>query len=189
MQVHDLISNHTATVQLINPPNKAVHTYSVQKVGVDWAHTNNTTEDVTIQPGRMNTVIFLDTGKLQEYRHVMKGPNKPKWKRYFGNEIGRLFQGIQYIEGTNTCFFIHNNEVPKGSKVTYSSIVCNIRPQKTENHRVRLIVGGDKLSYEDPVSTSTAQQLSISIWCVQDAVPTEFGFCQISCGGGDWALI
>ena len=86
----------------------------------------------------------------------MKGPNKTKWTRAFGNEIGRLFQGIRDIEGTNTCFFIHKNEALKGSKVTYIHIVCDTRPQKTKTHRVRLTAGGDKLSYEGPVSTPTA---------------------------------
>ena len=57
MKVHDLMANHIATAQPLNPPNKAVPTYSVQKIGEDWAHTNNTTGDVTIHPGRMNAVI------------------------------------------------------------------------------------------------------------------------------------
>ena len=57
MQGHDLMANHIATVQPLNPPNKTIHTYSVQKSGEDWAHTNNTTGDVVIQPGRMNALI------------------------------------------------------------------------------------------------------------------------------------
>ena len=48
MQGHNLMANHIATVQPLNPPNKAVHTYSVQKPGEYWAHPNNTTGDVTI---------------------------------------------------------------------------------------------------------------------------------------------
>ena len=85
IQGHDLMANHTATVQPLNPPNIAVPTYSVQKTGEDWSHTNNTTGDVTIQTGRMNTVICPETGKPQEYRHLMKGPDKKMeksiWKR------------------------------------------------------------------------------------------------------------
>ena len=76
--------------------------------------------------------------------------------RAFGNEIGRLFQGILYIEGTDTCFFIIKHEVNQDIKSTYSRIVCDIRPQKTKTHRVQLTVGGDKLSYEGPVSTPTS---------------------------------
>ena len=105
MQVHNLMSDHIATFQPLNPSNKAVHTYSVQKAGEDWAHTNNTTGDMTIQPGSMNALICPYTIKPQEYRHLMKGPDKPKWTRVFVNEIGRLFQVIRDIEGTNTCFY------------------------------------------------------------------------------------
>ena len=103
----------------------------------------------------MNAVIYPETGKNQEYRHLMKGPDNPKWTREFANETGRLFQGIQDIEGNNTCFFIHKHNVPQDSKVTYSHIVCDIIPHKTETHRVRLTMGGDKISSEGPVSTSS----------------------------------
>ena len=71
------MSDHIATVQPLNPPNKGVHTHSVQKEGEDWAHTNKTTGYVTIQPGRTNTVICPETGKPHEYRQLMKGPEKP----------------------------------------------------------------------------------------------------------------
>ena len=73
---------------------------------------------------------FTRDCKPQEYRHLMKGPDKPKWSRAMENEIGRLFQGIRDIEGTYTCFFIHKYEVPQDRKVTYRRIVCNIRHQK-----------------------------------------------------------
>ena len=111
----------------------------------------------------MNAVICPDTGKPQEYSHQMKGPDKPKWTRAFKNEIGQLFQGIRDIEGTNTCFFIHKNEVPKGIKVTYSRIVCDIIPHKNETHRVLLTVGGDKLSYYDPFSNPTADLITAQL--------------------------
>ena len=55
----------------------------------------------------MNAVILPDTGKPQDYRHLMKGTEKPKWTRAMANDIGSLFQGIIYIKGTDTCFFIH----------------------------------------------------------------------------------
>ena len=86
----------------------------------------------------------------------MKGTDKKNWTRAFANEKGRLFQGIQDIKGTSTCFFIHKNEVPQFSKVTYSRIVCYIRHQKTKTHRVRLTVGGNKISHEGKVSTPTS---------------------------------
>ena len=71
----------------------------------------------------MNAVICPETGKSQEYKHLMKGPRKIKWTREFANKIRRIFQGIRDIEGTKTCFFIHEREVPKVSKVTYNRIL------------------------------------------------------------------
>ena len=65
MQGHNILAKNIATVQPLNPPNISVPTYSVQKTGEDWAHTNKTTGDVTIHPGQMNAVICPETGKPQ----------------------------------------------------------------------------------------------------------------------------
>jgi hypothetical protein len=54
-----------------------------------------------------NAVIHPVTGKEMEYSALMKDPRlQPLWTRGFGNECGRLFQGIRDIPGTETCFFI-----------------------------------------------------------------------------------
>ena len=103
----------------------------------------------------MNAVIFPDTEKFQEYSELMKGPDKPKCTRAVSNDTGCLFQGIRDIKGIETCFFIHMHDVPQDRKVTYIHIVCKIRPQKKETHRLLLTVGGDKLTYDGPVSTPT----------------------------------
>jgi hypothetical protein len=53
-------------------------------------------------------VIHPITVKEMEYIALMKDPClQPLWKRGFGNEVGRLFQGICDIPGTDTCFFIN----------------------------------------------------------------------------------
>jgi hypothetical protein len=53
-----------------------------------------------------NAVIHPITGKDMEYSALMKYPRlQPLWIRGFGNECGRLFQGIREIPGTDTCFF------------------------------------------------------------------------------------
>ena len=87
--------------------------------------------------GQINAVMCPETGKSQDYRHLIKGPDKPKWTKAMTNEIERLFQVIQGIVGTDTCFFIHKHEVPQDIKVTYSRIVCNIIPQKTKTYSAR----------------------------------------------------
>jgi hypothetical protein len=54
-----------------------------------------------------NAVIHPVTGKEMEYSALMKDPQlQPLWTRGFGNECGRLFQGIRDIPGAHTCFFI-----------------------------------------------------------------------------------
>ena len=71
------------------------------------------------------------------------------------NELGQLAQGCKNVKGKNTFFFIPRNKVPKYKKVTYARIVCSIRPQKTEIHRVRLNAGGNLISYKGTTSTPT----------------------------------
>jgi hypothetical protein len=73
-----------------------------------------------------NAVIHPVTGKEMEYTALMKDPRlQPLWTRGFGNECGRLFQGIRDIPRTDTCIFIKLNNVPKDRKITYGKIVCD----------------------------------------------------------------
>ena len=72
------------------------------------------------------------------------------------DELGRFAQGYKDIKGRNTIFFISRSKVPPNKQVTYTRIVCAIRPQKTETHRVRLIAGGNLISYDGITSTPTA---------------------------------
>jgi hypothetical protein len=59
------------------------------------------------QQHHVNAVVHPVTGKEMEYMAFMKDPSlQPLCKRGFGNEVGRLFQGIHDIPGTDTCFFV-----------------------------------------------------------------------------------
>jgi hypothetical protein len=99
-----------------------------------------------------------------EYTALMKNPNlQPLWKRGFGNELGRLFQGIRDIPGTDTCFFVELTNIPKDRKIAYGKIVCDYKPHKIEKERVRLTVGGDMLDYAGDVATSTADITTFKI--------------------------
>jgi hypothetical protein len=92
-----------------------------------------------------------------EYMALMKDPRlQPLWTPGFGNKVGRLFQGIRDIPGTNTCFFFKHTNIPKDRKITYGKIVCDYKPHKKEKERVRLTVSGD-------VATSTADITSFKI--------------------------
>jgi hypothetical protein len=119
-----------------------------------------------------NAVIHPITGKEMEYSALMKDPRlQPLWTRGFGNECVRLFQGIQDIPGTDTCFFIKLTNIPK-RKITYGKIVCDYKPHKQEKERVRLTVGGDRLDYSCDVATSTADITTFKI-LINSALSTE----------------
>jgi hypothetical protein len=120
-----------------------------------------------------NAVIHSITGKEMEYSALMKDPRlQPLWTRGFGNECGRLFQGIQDIVGTDMCFFIKLTNIPKDRKITYGKIVCDYKPHKKEKERVRLTVGGDRLDYSGDVATSTADITTFKI-LINSTLSTE----------------
>jgi hypothetical protein len=116
------------------------------------------------QAHQASAVVHPITGKEMEYMALMKDPRlQPLWKRGFGNECGRLFQGIRDIPGTDTCFFIKLTNIPKDRNITCGKIVCDYKPHKMEKERVRLTVGGDKLEYSGDVATSTADITTFKI--------------------------
>jgi hypothetical protein len=78
-----------------------------------------------------NSVTNPVTGQVQEYHHLVKGPNKAVWEKSFANELGRLAQGVascNHIKGTGKIVFIPKEKVPSGCKVTYGRIVASIAP-------------------------------------------------------------
>jgi hypothetical protein len=116
------------------------------------------------QRQQANAVIHPVTGKEMEYSALMKDPRlQPLWTRGFGNECGRLFQGIRDIPGTDKCFFTTLKNIPHDRKITYGKIVCDYKPQKKEKERVRLTVGGDILDYSGNAATSTADITTFKI--------------------------
>jgi hypothetical protein len=127
------------------------------------------------QRHQANAVIHPVTGKEMEYLALMKDPRlQPLWNRGFGNECGRLFQGIRDIPGTNTCFFTTLKNIPHDRKITYGKIVCYCKPHKKEKERVQLTVGGDILDYSGDVATSKANITTFKILinstlCTKDA--------------------
>ena len=78
--------------------------------------------------------------------------------------MGHLSQGYKSIKGQNTIFFIDKAKVPKGKRVTYARIVCTIRPQKAETHRVRLTAGGNLVSHNSITSIPTAAITTIKAY-------------------------
>jgi hypothetical protein len=125
------------------------------------------------QRHQANAVIHPVTGKEMEYSALMKDPRfQPLWTRGFGNECGRLFQGIRDIPGTDICFFIKLKNIPNDRKITYGKIVCDYKPHKKEKKHVRLTVRGDRLNYSGNVATSTADITTFKI-LINSTLSTE----------------
>jgi hypothetical protein len=109
------------------------------------------------QKHHANAVVHPVTGKEMVYTALMKDPSlQPLWKRGFGNEVGRLFQGIREIPGADTCLFVNHKNIPKDRNITYGKKIGDYKPHIIEKERVRLIVGVDRLDYSGDVATSTA---------------------------------
>ena len=89
------------------------------------------------------------------------------WTHSYGNEIGRLAQGMPGRNtGTNTIFFIKKHQVPKerAKDVTYGLITTLIRPEKIdEPNRTRLVAGGDRVHYPGDAGTPTADLLTVKL--------------------------
>ena len=67
------------------------------------------------------------------------------WELSVAREIVRLAQGIFNVKGNNAIDFISKTEVPINKIVTYANMVCDFRPRKEDQYRVRLTVEGDRL--------------------------------------------
>jgi hypothetical protein len=120
-----------------------------------------------------NAVVYPVTGKEMEYTALKKDPNlQPLWKRGFGNEAGRLFQGIRDIPGADTCFFVEFTNIPKYRKITYGKIVCDYKPHKKKKNASGSRGGGDRLDYSGDVATSTADITTFKI-LINSTLSTE----------------
>ena len=98
-------------------------------------------------PREANSVTHQISGVAQEYRHLIKGPERRIWERSFANKLGQLPQGIIEVKGKNTVMFIPKSIVPKDKKITYGKLVCEMKPEKEEKERTRLTVGGNLLNF------------------------------------------
>ena len=141
---------------VLNPP----HRYPL----CSRAQANHTVYTVGEEDLAFQWMIDPATGKTHGYAQLIRGPDKGTWIMELSNDIGRLAQGVRNrIKGTNTILFIHRSGVPAGKRFTYGQIIVSIRPNKTETHRVRITVGGDKLSYEGPTATQCASLIITKI--------------------------
>ena len=116
-------SNHKPT----NPPKHNSHSQSLwlstskrQPDSVDY-HQGNISAVMEI----LNAVHDLKLGKMQEYKHLIKGINSKLWIKANRKEIARLAQGRVdgKVLGKNTIHFKKMSELPKGRKEMYLRVL------------------------------------------------------------------
>jgi len=135
-----------------NPHNNMHNYFTRSKVTKPAVHTD-----------QANAVLNLETGKLEEYRQLRHGKDKVHWIHSFSNELGRLAQGIQDIKGTDCITFIYYKDIPKGQKIAYAHIICNIRPQKKETYHTCMTIGRNLLDYNGNTKTLTADLITLKL--------------------------
>ena len=99
---------------------------------------------------KFNAVLNPATGKMQEYRHLIKGNQAEVWAAANNKEIARLAQGRAYrsIEGTNTTLlFKHPKSIPLERRPTYLQVLATYRPTKENKHHLLWTVGGNYIDY------------------------------------------
>ena len=109
--------------------------------------------------------IYNDvTGKRENIDSLRQGKNKDIWNKALSNEWGRLAQGNTHgVVAQDALDFIHKYEIPPDRDITYAQFVCDHRPLKSEPWRVRIVAGGDRLSYPGDPASPAANLLETKI--------------------------
>ena len=83
----------------------------------------------------------------------------------------------QYIQGVNTIFFIHHNQVSDGAYITYTNIICDVRPLKNESHHICITMGGEKIHYEGELSCPPIFLIPVKNPLYQYVIKNSTVFC------------
>ena len=115
----------------------------------------------------LHAVLDKDTGKLMEYRHLMKSPNYCQlYGTSYRKGLGRTAQGMSgTVEGTDTIFFINKAYVTTARcrDVTYVRIVVNYRQEKSDPYCTRLTISGNKVNYPHECGMPTYNILTVKL--------------------------
>eukprot|EP00804_Cyclotella_cryptica_P025032 CCRYP_015948-RA/>CCRYP_015948-RA protein AED:0.28 eAED:0.33 QI:0/0/0/0.75/1/1/4/0/587 len=100
-------------------------------------------------------VLDHDTGKSLEYRQLRKHPKLGTiWNKHWRQPAG----DGKRVEGTDTFYVIDYEDIPidRRKEITYTKVVCKVRPEKTDPDRTRITIGGNRICYPGDVGTKTA---------------------------------
>ena len=108
--------------------------------------------------------IYRDNGTKETIDSVINGPSRHVWEKSLSNEWGRLAEGnTSGVRHTDTIHCVHKHEVPRDRDVTYATFVLDYRPLKTEEYRVRITFGGNRLTYEEDAGSPAANLLETKV--------------------------
>ena len=109
--------------------------------------------------------IYDAAGKKLSIDALLQGAQADVWHQALDNELGRLSRGLPGtdITGTKTIDFISKEDIPRGACITYANMVCDERPLKKEQFRVRLTIGGDKLIFLGDTGSPAADLLETKL--------------------------
>ena len=108
--------------------------------------------------------IFRPDGTKETIDTILRGSDRDIWTKSLSNEWGRLAQGNHAgVNYTDTIDFIRRNDIPSGRKITYATFVLDYRPLKSEPHRIRITVGGDRLTYPFDTGSPAANLLETKL--------------------------
>ena len=119
----------------------------------------------------MASPVNTTKGNQGSIKKLLKWPDGLIWDRSRANEWGRLLEhGVglnrpqhERIEGSGTLFFVRKHTIPADRKVSYTNMICDIRPQKEETHHVRITAGGDRLEYPHDPSSQAVSMINAKI--------------------------
>ena len=108
--------------------------------------------------------IDRDDGKRETIDSLLARLHKEVLERSLINYWGRLSQGNDFgTKGSEAIKFTHKTDVLSDKMVICESMICNFRPLKHENHRVRVTLGGDMISYAQDAGSPAANLLETKI--------------------------
>ena len=165
------LQQHSTTPQRVRIRNEPTHKYNLRsRTTLPWNDQQSFRSRATQQLVAIHLFqpvvhhIYRPDGKKETIDTLLQGSDRKIWTQSLSNEWGRLAQGNDNgVVSTDTIDFIHKEEVPDGRDVTYATFVLDYRPLKSEPHRVRITVGGDKLSYTADAGSPAANMLETKV--------------------------
>eukprot|EP00804_Cyclotella_cryptica_P003940 CCRYP_020905-RB/>CCRYP_020905-RB protein AED:0.37 eAED:0.37 QI:0/-1/0/1/-1/0/1/0/231 len=106
-----------------------------------------------------SAVLDQDTGVSLKYKQLRNHPKLGNiWNKSYANKLGRLCQGIGASPtGEDTFYVIDYKDIPidRRKEITYTKVVCKVRPEKDDPDRTCITIGGNRICYPGDVGTRT----------------------------------